>query len=81
VVSFTFKKGFDIMTQSEILIQTKLTALNKIRKIYHPLYKPKYTYSSIYDEYEGSYKEQRDSEINQIIDNLESELKKLKSKK
>ena len=59
------------MTKSEIKQQKKNEALNKIRKIYHPLNQKWY---SNYQE-DGSYAEQRDYEISQIIENLEKELK------
>jgi hypothetical protein len=61
------------MTKSEIKQQKKNEALNSIRKIYHPLNQKWY---SNYPE-DGSYAEQRDFEIRQIIENLEKELKSL----
>ena len=62
------------MTKEEIKLQKKATALNAIRKLYHPLYKSGYTY---YDG-EGSFGEQRDSDVQEIIKKLEKELEELK---
>lgn len=62
------------MTKNEIKLQKKATALNAIKKLYHPLYKHNYTYY----EGEGSFGEQRDSDVKQIIETLEKELNRLK---
>lgn len=62
------------MTQQEVKQQKKSTALNAIRKLYDPLYKHNYTYYPG----EGTFSEQRDSEVEQIIKNLEKELSKIK---
>jgi hypothetical protein len=63
------------MTKKEIKLQKKATALNAIIKLYNPLYKHKYTYY----EGEGSFGEQRDSDVKQIITQLEKELEQLKN--
>ena len=60
------------MTQQEVKSLKKSTALNAIRKLYNPLYKHNYTYYPG----EGSFCEQRDAEVEQIIKNLEKELSK-----
>lgn len=64
------------MTNQEIKSQKKATALNSIRKIYHPL--TKNNYSNYPDD--GSYAEQRDSMVREIMEKLEKELKELKNK-
>jgi hypothetical protein len=64
------------MTTEKLKQQYKATALNAIRKIYHPLNKGQY---SNYPD-DGSYAEQRDSMIREIMEKLEKELKALKSK-
>lgn len=64
------------MTNQEIKSQKKATALNSIRKIYHPL--TKNNYSSYPDD--GSYAEQRDSMVREIMEKLEKELQQLKNK-
>jgi hypothetical protein len=54
----------------------KFTALNSIKKMYHPLYKtPKYYYwdSETWEEY-------RDREVQRIVENLETELKQIREK-
>jgi hypothetical protein len=59
------------MKPEEVRLQKKLTALNKIRKIYHPLTK------NHYDRYSGdSYREQESWWVLEIIEELEKELKK-----
>lgn len=62
------------MTREQVILQKKLTALNAIRKIYHPLTKHSYTF---YDG-EGSKSEQQSDDVKYIIENLEKELKQLK---
>ncbi len=62
------------MTKSELIIQTKATALNSIRKLYHPLSKP---LSCCYQEGE-TQEGRRDSEVRGIIKQLEKELIKIK---
>lgn len=64
------------MTYEQIVIQKKATALNSIRKLFHPLTKHGYTYYPG----EGSFREQRDADIESIIKNLEKELTELKLK-
>lgn len=61
------------MTTEQVILQTKLTALNKIKKMYHP----KYTMN--YDR-ESSYGDQRDSAISEIIENLNKELDTIRKK-
>ncbi len=62
------------MNKSEVIQQVKSEALNKIRKIYHPLA------NNNYDKFgdSGSYSEQRDSMISYIIEELEENLKYIK---
>ena len=60
------------MTKQEIKLQTKLTALNAIRKICNGNFK----YSNYPDD--ESYAEQRESAIRDIIRNLERDLINLK---
>ena len=57
----------------------KNEAFNKIRKIYHPLYKFHYN-SSWYDDETGSYSEQRENFIRNVISDMEYKIKQLKSK-
>jgi hypothetical protein len=64
------------MTREEVILQKKATTLNAIRKIYHPLSKVQY---SSYRE-DGSYAEQRDYMVQEIMENLERELQTLKEK-
>mgnify|MGYP006995642601 FL=1 len=64
------------MTKEEQIQHAKATALNKIRKLYHPLTKHNYTYY----EGEGSGMEQMSFEVKQIIDNLEKEIVSIKQK-
>ena len=66
------------MTKQEQKQQLKNEALNKIRRIYNPHYK--YPYSFNFSE-DGSYAEQRDQDIRQIIEDLEKELRALTNKK
>ena len=63
------------MTNAEVRTQAKATALNEIRKIYHPKYNG-------FEQYRdsGSYPEQRDYMVRQILSGLERELEKLKLK-
>lgn len=66
------------MTPQEVKLQKKLTALNAIRKIYDPRNK-----NVGYSPYpnDGSYSEQREEMVKEIIKNLEKELKGKKSEK
>jgi len=63
------------MTNQQIKLQKKATALNAIIKIYHPLTNNPYNKWSDY-----SFAEQRDTWVRGICENLEKELKELKSK-
>jgi len=64
------------MTKAQIIQQRKNEALNKIRKILHPLTK------NVYDNYSGdSYSEQREYKIRRIIETLEKELSLLNKKR
>jgi hypothetical protein len=65
------------MTREEIILQKKATALNAIRKLYHPLTKHSYTYY----EGEGSRMEQISFDVERIITQLEKELLELKRKR
>lgn len=65
------------MTREEIILQKKATALNAIRKLYHPLTKHSYTYY----EGEGSRMEQISFDVERIITQLEKELLELKQKR
>ena len=65
------------MTKEEIKQHKKATALNKIRKLYHPL---NTNLGFTYYPNEGSMMEQRDERVQLIIENLEKELKELKIK-
>ena len=62
------------MTKEQVILQKKLTALNAIRKIYHPLTKHCYTF---YDG-EGSKSEQMSDDVKYIIEKLEKDLLELK---
>ncbi len=62
------------MTREEIILQKKATALNAIRKLYHPLTKHSFTYY----EGEGSKMEQISFDVERIIKQLEKELLELK---
>ncbi len=64
------------MTREEIILQKKATALNAIRKLYHPLTKHSYTYY----EGEGSRMEQISFDVERIIKQLEKELLELRQK-
>lgn len=64
------------MTKTQLRAMLKNTALNSIRKIYSERSTMKY--SNYADE--GSYVEQRDQAIREIILNLERDLKKLNTK-
>ena len=57
------------MTPEQVKQQKKATALNEIRKIYHPLYDG-YRNNS----WSESYVEQRDEKVRRIIEELEKEL-------
>jgi len=65
------------MTREEIILQKKATALNAIRKLYHPLAKP---LSCCYLEGETQVG-RREEEVERIIKQLEKELLELKQKK
>jgi len=65
------------MTREEIILLKKATALNAIRKLYHPLTKHDFTYY----EGEGSKMEQISFEVERIIEQLEKELLELKQKR
>jgi hypothetical protein len=56
------------MTKDEIRLQSKLTALNKIRKLYNPKY-----ISKVF-EHKRFNTEERELMINDIIEKLEKEL-------
>jgi len=60
------------MTKEEIILLKKLTALNKIRKIYGSSYKLGK------NEFGDNHSEQRDDIVKVVILNLEKELKELK---
>lgn len=62
------------MKLEEIILQKKATALNAIRKLYHPLAPP---LSCCYQEGE-TQAGRRDEEVEQIIRQLEKELDQLK---
>lgn len=64
------------MTHLEVVLHTKLTALNAIRKLYHPLIKHNFSY---YEE-DGSAMEQISYQAQYIIEQLEKDLIKLKAK-
>lgn len=63
------------MSKNQLLLHTKATALNKIRKICHP----KYNGFSQWPE-DGSYQEQKAEMITEIIEELEKNLIKIKKK-
>lgn len=62
------------MTLEENKLRIKAEALNAIRKIYNPNIKHPY---SNYPE-DGSYPQQRDEWVSEIIEKMESNLNKLK---
>jgi len=62
------------MTKQEVILQTKLTALNQIRKVYVP------GYFQGRDRMGATLWEMREEEIQSIITELENNLKKLKDK-
>jgi len=62
------------MTKEEQKQYIKATALNKIRKMYHPLAKHNYTHYSN----EGSTSEQMNDDVRYIIEEMEKDLDKLK---
>lgn len=64
------------MTHQEIVLHTKLTALNAIRKLYNPLTKHNFSY---YAE-DGSAMEQISYKTQYIIEQLEKDLIKLKTR-
>ncbi len=62
------------MTNEEIILLHKATALNEIRKLYRPLAKP-----LSYCPEEGETQQQRrDEEVCRIVNKLENDLKELK---
>lgn len=63
------------MTYEENRQRIKNEALNKIAKLHHPLHKNGYTYYPG----EGSFSEQRDDEVNKIIENMNNELERIKN--
>jgi hypothetical protein len=63
------------MTINENRQRLKNEALNSIRKLYDPKFE--FCGYSNYWEDDGSYREQRDSKVNRIIEKLEKDLKKL----
>lgn len=65
------------MTREQVIQQKKATALNSIRKLYHPLAKP---LSCCYMEGE-TQAGRREQEVGRIIEQLEKELIELKGKK
>ena len=65
------------MTREEIILQKKATALNAIRKLYHPLAKP---LSCCYQEGE-TQAGRREEMVERIIKQLEKELLELKQKR
>ena len=64
------------MNPKELMLQKKATALNAIRKLYHPLTKHSYTY---YDG-EGTFMEQVSFDVKRIIEKLEKDILELKQK-
>jgi len=64
------------VTKQELIQYKKATALNAIRKLYHPKTKHRYTY---YDG-EGSLMEQISFDAKEIIERLEKELDEIKKK-
>ena len=62
------------MTKEQVIIQTKATALNKIRNIYN------HGYGLTSNPWDDSYAEQRDYMVSNIIAQLEKDLLKLKNK-
>ena len=64
------------MKKEDVILQRKLTALNSIRKLYHPLNRDTYTYHPA----DGSRMEQMSYDVEAIINGLEKDLKELKKK-
>jgi hypothetical protein len=62
------------MTYEENRQRIKNEALNSIAKLYHPLYKSNYTYYPG----EGSFTEQRDGEVKELIENMNMQLERIK---
>lgn len=62
-----------MMSKEKVIQQTKATALNAIRKIYHPKYKGLNSF-----DINESYADQRDYMVKSIIEKLEEDLIKLK---
>lgn len=63
------------MNKNEEIQMVKNEALNKIRKLYHPLHK------THYDNYSGeSYAEQRESTISYTIEEMVNKIEKIKEK-
>jgi len=65
------------MNQKEVILHTKATALNAIRKLYHPKAKP----MTGWVHEDDTYADMRDREVRNIILQLEEDLKMLKEKK
>lgn len=65
------------MTRQEIILQKKLTALNAIRKLYHPLAKP---LNCCWQEGE-TQAGRREEMVGRIIEQLEKELIELKQER
>lgn len=63
------------MNKEQLTNHTKFTALNKIRKICDENYKGYSDYPN-----DGSYAEQRAYMVDEIIENLEKDLEKIKFK-
>ena len=64
------------MTKQELIQYKKATALNALRKLYHPKTKHNYTYY----EGEGSMMEQISYDAQKIIETLEKELLEINQK-
>jgi len=63
------------MTKTELIQYKKATALNAIRKLYHPKTKHSFTYY----EGEGSKMEQISYEVEFIVQQLEKDLEEIKN--
>lgn len=68
------------MTTEQVILQKKATALNAIRKIYDP-FNLKSGNLMRQNRWDESYPEQRDEQVNKIIQQMEKELLELKQKK
>ncbi len=67
------------MTTEQVILQKKATALNAIRKIYDP-FNLKSGKLMRHNRWDESYPEQRDEQVNRIIQQLEKDLFELKQK-